>query len=361
MKFCKFFIILIYFKVINSFIVNYPTFTKNKAIISNIDVKKITTDDKLELQHLFNIVPMLVFKNQKINPQEYYDFCKIFDKNYKKDILHPWYTGIPSVPQVSIRGNMNTSGLFGTDNVYIGDKQDRTNYFRYNYVWHQDLTGHNKYLPPILSSMYTLKTPNKNKISTIYASLEDAYDSLDLSLKMMLKNYNAINVNSLDRLKGITYDYTGFVRKDKKLYYDDDIFVKDPLIIYSDKTKYRKSILINPNRFFKFDKLDYDDSLELYRHIMKNHVLNKRNIFIHNWDENDLVIWNNRKLIHTSSPGIEHTNKHYNRDRLFIQCFLATKEPLLSSSKNSEPIFNPINIDKKDIIQDTFEDLESHI
>ena len=42
-------------------------------------------------------------------------------------------------------------------------------------------------------------------------------------------------------------------------------------------------------------------------------------------------------------------------------CFLATKEPLLSSSKNSEPIFNPINIDKKDIIQDTFEDLESHI
>tara|TARA_B110001450_G_scaffold19039_1_gene17479 strand:+ start:521 stop:1564 length:1044 start_codon:yes stop_codon:yes gene_type:complete len=344
MKFLKTFFIfnLIYF--VNSFTVNFPTFTKNKAIISNIDLKKITDLDKLELQKLFNIVPMLVFKNQKINPQEYYDLCKIFDKNYKKDILHPWYTAIPSVPQVSIRGNMNTSGIFDTSNI---DLNDVTSYFIYNYVWHQDLVGHSKHLPPIVSSMYMLKTPKKNKISTIYASLEDAYDSLDLSLKNKINHYNVINVNSLNRLKDVTYDYTGYIRKDKKIYYDDDIFTKDPFVIYSDNTKYRKSLLINPNRFFKFDKLDYKDSLELFRHIMKNNVLTNRNIFHHNWNDNDIVIWNNRKLIHTSSPTIEYNNRDEKKNRMFIQCFLATREPLLSSClNNSEPIFHPIRIDK---------------
>jgi len=329
---------LIYY--VNSFTINYPTFTKNKAVISNIDIKKLTTDDKLELQNLFNIVPMLVFKNQKINPKEYYDLCKIFDKNNKKDILHPWYTAIPSVPQVSIRGNTNTSGIFNTANINL---DDITSYFVYNYVWHQDLVGHRKHLPPIVSSMYMLKTPKKNKISTVYASLEDAYDSLDLSLKKEIKDYNVINVDSLTRLKDVSYDYTGYIRKDKNRYYDDDIFIKDPFVIYSDKTKYRKSLLINPNRFFKFDKLDYDDSLELYRHIMKNNVLYDSNIFHHNWDENDIVIWNNRKLIHTSTPTIEYNSKHNKKERMFIQCFLATNEPLLPSSLiNQEPIFLPI-------------------
>jgi len=344
MKFLKTFFIFNLIYSVNSFTVNFPTFTNNKAIISNIDIKKITDADKLELQKLFNIVPMLVFKNQKINPQEYYDLCKIFDKNYKKDILHPWYTAIPSVPQVSIRGNMNTSGIFGTSNINLNDV---TSYFIYNYVWHQDLVGHSKHLPPIVSSMYMLKTPKKNKISTIYASLEDAYDSLDLSLKKELNDYNVINVNSLNRLNDVTYDYSGYIRKDKKNYYDDDIFTKDPFVIYSDKNKYRKSLLINPNRFFKFDKLDYNDSLELFRHIMKNNVLTNKNIFHHNWDDNDIIIWNNRKLIHTSTPTIEYNNKDKKRNRMFIQCFLATREPLLSSClNNSEPIFHPIKIDK---------------
>ena len=326
----------------NSFTVNYPTFTKNKAIISNIDVKKLTNSDKLELKNLFNIVPLLVFKNQKINPQEYYDLCKIFDNNYKNTILHPWYTAIPSVPQISIRGNMNTSGIFGTDNINL---DDITSYFVYNYVWHQDLVGHRKHLPPIVSSMYMLETPKKNKISTIYASLEDAYDTLDLSLKKEIKDYNVINTDSLTRLKDVSYDYTGYIRKDKKQNYDDDMFIKHPLVIYSDDSKYRKSLLINPSRFLKFDKLNFDDSNELYRHIMKNNIFDIKNIFKHNWDNNDIVIWNNRKLIHTSTPTTEYNNKHNKRDRMFIQCFLATTTPILPSSFNSEPIFHPV-IDK---------------
>ena len=77
---------------------------------------------------------------------------------------------------------------------------------------------------------------------------------------------------------------------------------------------------------------------------MKNNVLANANIFHHNWDNNDIIIWNNRKLIHTSSPTIEYNNEHEKRNRMFIQCFLATREPILSC--NSEPIFHPIIINK---------------
>ena len=32
---------------------------------------------------------------------------------------------------------------------------------------------------------------------------------------------------------------------------------------------------------------------------MKKYVISRENMFYHEWDKNDLVIWNNRKLIHS--------------------------------------------------------------
>lgn len=63
---------------------------------------------------------------------------------------------------------------------------------------------------------------------------------------------------------------------------------------------------------------------------MHKYVLKEKNFIVHKWENNDLCIFNNRKLLHTSSPVVEYENK----DRIFLQCFLGTNESILAVKYN---------------------------
>ena len=74
-------LLFINFILINSYSITFPSFPKNKAIISNIDIKNINNNDIEQLNLLFNKIPVIIFKNQKLTPKEYYKFIKLFDNN----------------------------------------------------------------------------------------------------------------------------------------------------------------------------------------------------------------------------------------------------------------------------------------
>jgi alpha-ketoglutarate-dependent taurine dioxygenase len=67
------------------------------------------------------------------------------------------------------------------------------------------------------------------------------------------------------------------------------------------------------------------DSFDLYREIMSKNVVNKDNIIDIKWENNDLLIFNNRKLIHSSSPTLEYKDM----DRLYYSCFVGTRAPIV--------------------------------
>ncbi len=328
--------LLYLFEFTKAFSVTFPTLKKNYAIVKNIKVNKLSDNDKNKLIKLFDNVPVIVFKDQKINPQEYFNFLKIFDDNYNNISAYPPNNTItiPYQNQIALI-NQNYNKYY--DNKYnITTSELREvldNQIKYNYLWHQDLGGHIKHLPNIISAIYNLITPSDFCDDTIFVSYEDAYDLIEPKLKKKLLSYNTINSNSINRFIESNCDYTG-LRIDKKINYDDDIFNKQPLVIYSDKKKYRKSLLLNPNRFLKFDKLNYEDSNDLYRHIMHKYVLKEKNYIIHKWENNDLCIFNNRKLVHSTSPVGEYVNN----DRIFLQCFLVTNEPIIPVNNNKSII-----------------------
>ena len=70
--------------------VSFPTFNKNLAVINNIDIKRLNEHDKDDLVKLFKAVPMLMFKNQNLNPKDLYEFCKVFDSKYNDKVIHPF-------------------------------------------------------------------------------------------------------------------------------------------------------------------------------------------------------------------------------------------------------------------------------
>jgi len=310
--------------------VSFPTLNKNLAVINNVDVKKVNEFDKGELAKLFNAVPMLMFKNQNLNPKEFYEFCKVFDTKSNDRVVHPFHhSKVDYVPQVAIRGNCYIKDLYGLKDVtlkYSGP-------FKNTAVWHQDIVGINEHRPPIVSSIYMLKTPPVGG-ETMFASMETAYDNLDINLKKELKNYNVIYSNSEteDNVMNTYYDYTGYNRI--KINQDINkpivksgttIINREPLVIYTDDCKNKKALMISPFRFAKFDKMSCEDSFDLYRELMGKYILNKENIVKIKWEMNDLLIFNNRKLIHSSSPSIEYENY----ERLYYSCFLGTDAPII--------------------------------
>jgi taurine dioxygenase len=310
--------------------VSFPTPNKNLAVINNVDVKKVNEYDKGELNKLFKSVPMLMFKNQNLNPKEFYEFCKVFDTKSNDKVVHPFhYSKVDYVPQVAIRGNCYIKDLYGLKDVML----KYSGPFKNTAVWHQDIVGINEHRPPIVSSIYMLKTPPVGG-ETMFASMETAYDNLDINLKKELKDYNVIysNSNTEDNLMNTYYDYTGYNRINTNtdinmptIKSGTTIINREPLVIYTDDCKNKKELKISPFRFAKFAKMSCEDSFDLYRELMCKYILNKENIVKIKWEMNDLLIFNNRKLIHSSSPSIEYENY----ERLYYSCFLGTDAPII--------------------------------
>jgi alpha-ketoglutarate-dependent taurine dioxygenase len=323
-------ILLLDLSLSSSMKVSFPTLNKNLAVINNIDVKKVNEFDKGELTKLFNSVPMLMFKNQNLNPKEFYEFCKVFDTKSNDRVVHPFhYSKVDYVPQVAIRGNCYIKDLYGLKDVtlkYSGP-------FKNTAIWHQDIVGINEHRPPIVSSIYMLLTPPVGG-ETMFASMETAYDNLDINLKKELKYYNVIYSNSdtEDNVMNTYYDYTGYNRINintdinKPIVKSGTTIInREPLVIYTDECKNKKALMISPFRFAKFDKMSREDSFDLYRELMGKYILNKENIVKIKWEMNDLLIFNNRKLIHSSSPSLEYENY----ERLYYSCFLGTDAPII--------------------------------
>ena len=147
-------------------------------------------------------------------------------------------------------------------------------------------------------------------------------------LKKKIKNYNVIYSNSQNDMMNSYFDYTGLNRvlneKTVKQYCTTTIS-REPLVVYSNPEKRRKAIMLSPFRFNKFDKLSCDESFDLYREIMTKYVITRDNIIDVKWEKNDLLIFNNRKLVHTSTPTIEYKNN----DRLYYSCFVGTSQAII--------------------------------
>lgn len=315
--------------------VSFPTFHKNLAVISNLDVKRANEFDKGELAKLFKSVPMLLFKNQNLTPKDLYEFCKVFDPKSNDKVVHPFrHSQVDYVPQVAIRGNCYIKDLYGLKDItlkYSGP-------FKNTPVWHQDIVGVSDHRPPIVSSIYMLKTPPVGG-ETLFASMESAYDSMDCGLKKELKEFNVVYSNSAD-VMNTYYDYTGYNRVNMNTAIDTlmpsqlsplppttatSTIHREPLVIYTDECKNKKALMLSPFRFAKFDKMSCEDSFDLYREIMSKYILHKDNIVKIDWEMNDLLIFNNRRLIHSSSPSVVYENY----ERLYYSVFLGTDAPII--------------------------------
>mgnify|MGYP001317246073 CR=1 FL=1 len=315
-------------KVANTFTIDFPYKTNFMTRIKDIDLRNLNDQTESDLKYLFKTTPVLVFQDQKLTPAEQLSICKLFDNKSTDEVLITPFkkTQIPDVPQICIRGQGYTNH-FGLDNVEISNYK----VFRYTPVWHQDGVGSDM-LPPIVSSMYMIKSPESGGY-TSFASLENAYESMTVEhrhlctkLESVYSSYHALTAE---------IDFTGYGRLDR--YWEHEFpegleAIVQPLIVYPTPDANKKCFMLSPNKFYAFSNSKPYYSQDHMRYIMRNYILTPQNVGELHYKKGDLVIFNNRRVMHTSSPMAE-----YNDERFFSLLFLGTKTPFLQAGDRTEP------------------------
>lgn len=291
--------------------------------VHDVNINKLDLDTMDNLKHLLRTTPVLVFKKQQITPQKQFEFCSKFDTYHTNDIIHPFpETAIPNCPQVTLRGTGYIDNVFGVQNKTIHNGK----MLQYTPVWHQDLVGTRNRQPTRISSIYMIK-PSLNGGTTLFASMEKAYENMGANAK----RYKSLQACYSTKLaSSAVMDHRGYCRIDNYLNYNmetfkslqDDVVVQ-PLVIYTDKTRRKETLMLNPVKFCGFLGLPFEKSKHIMHQIMNEYVLTNNNVDEIQYEANDFVLFDNRRVMHSSTPTRQITGS-----RIISLLLLDTKEPI---------------------------------
>lgn len=220
---------------------------------------------------------VLIFKKQKINNRKLVNFANLFGK----PIIHSFSNKINKYPEImTITKEKKDKKMFGG-------------------TWHSDSTYLKR--PPRYTILYPQILPGKKLGGTKFSCLINSYNFLDDKLKKKLKsiyscnssktklyNYRKVNENNKHKKEIIAFHniVKKISHKAKSLYFSPG-HIKS---LSTSKLKITKP----KNHKYIIDEINR----ALFR---------KKNIFTHEWEKGDLVIWDNYRTLHC--PINNFTNK----------------------------------------------------
>jgi taurine dioxygenase len=226
------------------------------AVIEDIDVSAI--DDKIwrELDALFVEHHVLVFPGQRLTPDQHISFAS----RWGEPVSHP-YAAMPDHPEIIELKN-------------AGRRRD------VNQHWHSDMTYNAA--PPKLTMLYALEAPEFGG-DTAFSNQELAYDGLSDGLKAMV-----------DSLSG-HHTAAGLAR----LYKEDPGSAPradHPLVRTHDQSG-RRSLYLCRAFTSRFVGWTERESSSLMEYLFEQSVRPEYQAR-HAWTAGDLVMWDNRCLVH---------------------------------------------------------------
>lgn len=146
--------------------------------------------------------------------------------------------------------------------------------------WHTD--GSFRSTPTFLTLLYA-KTHPRIGGDTLFADMQTAYETLDAATKANIENLMAIH----------SYDFL-FKQLQTNAKSQPDII--HPLVKTHPVT-HKKALYLNELCLHRIDQIPTEQSEKLLNELY-SHASNKSFIYTHQWQENDLLIWDNASVIH---------------------------------------------------------------
>jgi len=241
--------------------------------------KKIETDFFTTLHSAFLKFGILVFRDQRISPDQLVVFSKLWGKTKKHILVQYLKSGYPELLLISNKT--------GPDGKPLGI-EDAGRY------WHTDVSYEKK--PPLASLLYALEVP-KFGGDTLFASQYRSYDLIPDELKERLRSLDALHQFNYEEIQSKSGSKREPLTKEQKNRLKGAVH---PVVKTHPETG-RKVLYVNPGFTKKLLGVDQENS-DILLNVLFGYAVQTEVIYQHNWRKGDLIIWDNRCLMHRATP-----------------------------------------------------------
>lgn len=243
----------------------------------------VSAEIKAALNQAFVEHSVLVVRDQSLNPDQVLAAVELFGSIFHQ---HNTRFALPACPQIHYISNQDH---FPDGTRYIPGEG-----------WHTDHSNDSR--PPKATVLHAVTLPDRGG-DTQFANMAAAYAALPTATKDRIADLMAIHVyqnsHSTRKLMGLSEANKERVPN----------AVLHP-IVRTHPENGRKSIYINPIRIEGILGLDHKEALPLLDELLE-HAVQKRFQYRHEWRPGDLVMWDNRCLLHKANGDYDMTQTRY--------------------------------------------------
>jgi taurine dioxygenase len=237
---------------------------------------------------------VLFFRGQELSPEQHVAFSRYFGTLYDQGaknnaaLAHYYLAGHPAIFQVSNKK---------IDGKPVG-REDAGTY------WHSDTSWQAN--PAIGSLLYAKELPAVGG-DTLFANMYQAYETLSAPMKAMLEGLEAVHsVFAAVMRTSYAKEYVG------KL---DEAATKTAThpVVKVHPQSGRKALFVNPGFTSHIVGLSASESSALLQFLFQHSTV-PENIYRHVWQKHDLLMWDNRCVLHYAVANYKaHGDRHMHR------------------------------------------------
>jgi taurine dioxygenase len=252
------------------------------AEILGADLRRLSDEEFRAIKAAFLENHVIAIRDQTLLPGDLVSFSRRFGP--LEDQLNAKYT-LPDYPDVLILSNDMKDGK----PIGLIDGGD---------YWHSDSSHREK--PSTATILYSLKNPRHGG-DTEFANMHLAYETLPDDLKRRIAGLKAIHAVSKMKNKRVIISER---RPDWKDHYEQQKSIPDqvwPMVRTHPETG-RKALYVSPRFTVGIEDMTEEEADPILDFLFE-HQIRPDFVYRHKWQDGDLVIWDNRCVIHRGAGG----------------------------------------------------------
>lgn len=249
------------------------------ASMRGVDLAQpLTPSLKSIIQSTFDEHHLIAFRGQKLDEDAQLNFTREF--------------GELETHVIRLRDGKPAPLLHQITNLDANGNPTSNPYSRGNYYWHTDKSYHA--VPSLATLLHAVTLPPKGG-DTEFANTSLGYDALPESRKAKLAKLRVVHSWKASRENSGNPPATEDEKRDRPP-------VTHPLIRIHPVSG-RKTLYLGIHTSH-IEGMDYDKGRALLAELME-HTTEARFVYCHQWQPGDLVMWDNRCLLHRARPNYE--------------------------------------------------------
>jgi taurine dioxygenase len=244
--------------------------------------RDMTSDTRAELNRAFARHHVLVIRDQELTPEGFKQAAQVFGELLPHDKKQHHVPGHPDVYYVS------NDEIVNGRRIIPGE------------TFHTDHSNHPA--PPKATTLFAVSLPSRGG-DTQYVNMHRAYDELPDATKRRIDPLRAVHVY----LSKYSPRPLGAI---------DDASVRNlpppgvhPLV-RTNPDNGRKALFLNPVRIESIVGMDDEAAQVLVAELME-HATQQKYEYRHQWCHGDMVIWDNRSVMHQANPDYDMAERRY--------------------------------------------------